>query len=46
MYKGTKLSSMPPVTAYVFDCSKGGFIDTEQYYDPGMELEEAKQDAN
>ena len=44
MYKGTKLSSVPPITAYVFDCSKGNFIDTEQYYDAGMDIEEPKKD--
>lgn len=44
MYKGTKLSSVPPIMAYVFDCSKGNFIDTEQYYDAGMDLEELKKD--
>ena len=46
MYKGTKLSSVPPIMAYVFDCSKGNFIDTEQYYDAGMDLEEPKKDEN
>jgi hypothetical protein len=32
--------------AYAFDCSKGNFIDTEQYCDPGVALEEEKQDAS
>jgi hypothetical protein len=46
MHKGTKLSSVPAIMAYAFDCSKGNFIDTEQYCDPGMDLEELKQDAS
>ena len=31
MAKGTKLGSVPPVDAYVFDCSKGDFIDPDMY---------------
>lgn len=31
MTKGTKLSSVPPVDAYVFDCSKGDFIDPDVF---------------
>jgi hypothetical protein len=31
MAKGTKLSSTPPVDAYVFDCSRGDFIDPDIY---------------
>jgi hypothetical protein len=31
MSKGTKLSSVPPVDAYVFDCSRGDFIDPDAY---------------
>jgi hypothetical protein len=31
MSKGTKLSSVPPVDVYVFDCSRGDFIDPDAY---------------
>lgn len=31
MAKGTKLSSTPPVDAYVFDCSRGDFLDPDMY---------------
>lgn len=31
MAKGTKLGSVPPVDAYVFDCSKGDFIDPDYF---------------
>lgn len=31
MAKGTKLSSTPPVDAYVFDCSRGDFLDPDTY---------------
>ena len=33
MAKGTKLSRIPAVDAYVFDCSRGDFIDPELYID-------------
>ena len=31
MAKGTKLGSVPAVDAFVFDCSKGDFIDTDAF---------------
>lgn len=31
MAKGTKLSSTPPVDVYVFDCSRGDFLDPDTY---------------
>ncbi len=31
MAKGTKLGSVPAVDAFVFDCSKGGFLDTDAF---------------
>ena len=31
MAKGTKLSSTPPVDVYVFDCSRGDFLDSDTY---------------
>lgn len=31
MSKGTKLSTVPPVDAYVFDCAKGDFIDPDTF---------------
>ena len=31
MSKGTKLSSTPPVDTYVFDCSRGDFLDPDTY---------------
>ena len=31
MAKGTKLSSTPPVDTYVFDCSRGDFLDPDTY---------------
>jgi len=33
MSKGTKLSSTPPVDTYVFDCSRGDFLDPDTYID-------------
>jgi hypothetical protein len=34
MAKGTKLGSVPAVDAYVFDCSKGDFLDPEAFISP------------
>jgi hypothetical protein len=34
MSKGTKLSSTPPVDTYVFDCSRGDFLDPDTYISP------------
>lgn len=34
MAKGTKLSATPAVDTYVFDCSRGEFIDTDAYVQP------------
>lgn len=31
MSKGTKLSAVPPVDAYVFDCSRGDFLDPDVF---------------
>jgi hypothetical protein len=31
MAKGTKLGNVPPVDAFVFDCSKGEFIDPDSF---------------
>ena len=40
MAKGTKLSAAPAVDAYVFDCSKGEFIDPELFSQPEEVAEE------
>ena len=40
MAKGTKLSGVPPVDTFVFDCSKGEFIDPELYIQPVLEQAE------
>lgn len=37
MAKGTKLGSVPPVDAFVFDCSKGEFIDPDSFITPEAE---------
>jgi hypothetical protein len=34
MSKGTKLSTVPPVDALVFDCARGDFIDPDLYVAP------------
>jgi len=31
MAKGTKISGIPPVDAFVFDCSKGDFLDPDAF---------------
>lgn len=40
MAKGTKLSATPAVDAYVFDCSRGEFIDPDVYIQPEAVAEE------
>jgi hypothetical protein len=42
MSKGTKLSTVPPVDAYVFDCSRGDFIDPDLYIE-AAKVEEAAE---
>ena len=44
MSKGTKLSSTPPVDAYVFDCSRGDFLDTDTYIDAANADSDSDQD--
>ena len=44
MSKGTKLSSVPPVDAYVFDCSRGDFIDPDAYIAAAQEEAEELAD--
>lgn len=36
MAKGTKLGSVPPVDAFVFDCSKGDFLDPDMFVTPDV----------
>ena len=43
MSKGTKLSSVPPVDAYVFDCSRGDFIDPDLYVAAAQAEEDAQE---
>jgi hypothetical protein len=43
MSKGTKLSSVPPVDAYVFDCSRGDFIDPDLYVAAAQAEEEVEE---
>jgi hypothetical protein len=45
MSKGTKLSSTPPVDAYVFDCSRGDFLDTDTYIDAANADSDLDQDS-
>lgn len=42
MAKGTKLSAVPPVDAYVFDCSQGDFLDVDSFV-AGVKEEADKQ---
>ena len=44
MSKGTKLSTVPPVDAYVFDCSRGDFIDPEMYIEAAKAEESAEEE--
>lgn len=45
MAKGTKLSSTPPVDVYVFDCSRGDFLDPDMYINAAnAEQEEVQND--
>ena len=37
MAKGTKLGSVPPVDAFVFDCSKGDFLDPDMFVTPDVQ---------
>jgi hypothetical protein len=45
MAKGTKLSSTPPVDAYVFDCSRGDFLDSDMYINAASAEQEEVQDS-
>ena len=47
MSKGTKLSAVPPIDAYVFDCSRGDFLDPDVFIaaaQHGLENPEAQED--
>lgn len=44
MSKGTKLSSTPPVDAYVFDCSRGDFLDPDIYINAATAEQEEVQE--
>jgi hypothetical protein len=46
MAKGTKLGSVPPVDAYVFDCSKGDFIDPDIYIEAAKNDTPVEEDAD
>jgi hypothetical protein len=53
MSKGTKLSAVPPVDVYVFDCSRGDFLDPDVFIaaaqhgldDPDAAQEEVQEEA-
>jgi hypothetical protein len=45
MAKGTKLSGVPPIDAYVFDCSRGEFLDTDLYIKAATEAESEENDS-
>jgi hypothetical protein len=45
MAKGTKLSGVPPIDVYVFDCSRGEFLDTDLYIKAATEAESEENDS-
>jgi len=44
MAKGTKISGIPPVDAFVFDCSKGEFIDPDIYVEAVKTADDTEDD--
>jgi hypothetical protein len=46
MAKGTKISGIPPVDAFEFDCSKGDFIDPSLFVDAASDDDTEEQDEN
>jgi hypothetical protein len=46
MAKGTKISGIPPVDAFEFDCSKGDFIDPSVFITAAAEDAESADDAD
>ena len=45
VWQKAKLSGVPPIDVYVFDCSRGEFLDTDLYIKAATEAESEENDS-